>query len=296
MATTLPGFRPTLWSPNIIVKTDETLVFAGLVNRDYQGLITGKGNIVKINEVGDVTINTYAENEDMTFQTLTGANRDLVIDQAKYFAITVDDVLKAQADANLMAAAAKKAGESIGSTVDKFIAAKYPEAGIVTSGLGTAGTSLTVYATHLTAASNLLGMFSNILRYLDEAEVPASGRFMVIPPWLHSYLNYAQLVDNTNKGGMKTPNSQAYGNGYIGSIMGIDLYVSNNVSNNGTQYRCMFGNRMAISFAGQITSIKAGDVEKQMGEYIKGLYVYGAKVVRPDQLGVAYLAAGGLST
>ena len=296
MATTLPGWRPTLWSSNIIVDTDKAFVYAGLVNRDYEGEITGKGNIVRILEVGDITINDYAENSDMTTQTLTGAERDLVITESKYFNFGVDDVLAAQANAGLLGKGTQKAAFAIANTVDRFLAGKYTEAGITTSGLGSSGTSLTLYATHLTAASNLLGMYSSVLRYMDEAEVPSQGRFMVIPPWMHAYLTYAQVIDNTNKGGMKSPNSQAAGNGYIGSLMGIDLFVSNNVSTDGTQYRCPFGNRSAISFAGQITKIKSGPIEKQFGNFVAGQYVYGAKVVRPDQLGVAYLAAGGLST
>ena len=66
MAVMLSQFRPTLWASNLIVDIDEEFVGAGLVNRDYQGLITGKGNIVKINEIGDVTVNDYTENADIT--------------------------------------------------------------------------------------------------------------------------------------------------------------------------------------------------------------------------------------
>ena len=292
----LAQFRPTIWASKLIVDVDEAFVFANLANRDYQGEITGKGNIVKINEIGSITVNDYTENADITIQTLTGAQKELVIDQAKYFAFNVDDVLAAQANVNVMSAAMQKAAHALSDTVDAFIAAKYTEAGVVTSGMGTSATDLDLYATHLTASSSLLGLFTNMTRYANESDMPNSGRWFAAPPWLASYITFAGMVDDTSKGGAKFGDPISKGTGYIGSLFGWDLYSSNNVSNDGTTYRCMFGTQDAISFAGQVTKIESGRVEKQFGDYVKGLYVYGAKVVRPDHLGVAYLAAGGLST
>jgi len=289
-------FRPTLWSSNIITNTDKAFVFANLVNRDYEGEITGRGQIVKINEIGDITVNNYTEDTDITFQTLTGASRDLVIDQAKYFAFGVDDVLRAQADAGLISSASAKAGFAIADTVDSFIAAKYADAGITTSGLGTSGSSLSLYASHSSGNSNLLGFFSRVNRYMDEANVPSMGRWIVIPPWLHSYMVYANLANDAPQGGIQG-DPGAFGNGFVRNLTNLDIYASNNVDNNGsTQWRVMFGTRDAISFAGQVTMVESGRKEKQFGGYVKGLYVYGAKVVRPDRLGVAYVDDAGLTT
>ena len=89
----LAEFRPRLWSSNIIVDLDGTFIFPSLVNRDYQGVITAKGQSVIINEIGDVTVSDYTEDTDMTAQKLTGATKELIIDQAKYFYVTVDDIL-----------------------------------------------------------------------------------------------------------------------------------------------------------------------------------------------------------
>ena len=297
MAVMLSQFRPTLWASNLIVDTDKAFVFANLANRDYEGLITGKGNIVKINEIGDITVSNYTENEDITIATLTGAQKELVIDQAKYFAFNVDDVLAAQSNVAVLSGAMQKAAFAIANTVDAFVAGLYTEAGIATSGLGTSGTSLSLYAAHLTAASSLLGMFSNMNRYANEASLPTQGRWYAIPPWMASYVSFAGLVDNWSKGGNKLGDPVSKGTGYIGNVMGWDLYSSNNVSTNGsTQWRCMFGTKDAISFAGQVTKVETGRVEKQFGDYVKGLYVYGAKVVRPDHLGVVYADDGGYST
>lgn len=290
----LEGFRPTLWSRNLIVNVDKSLVFKNVVNTDYQGEITGYGNVVKINEIGDVDVNDYTEGTDISIQTLTDAQKELVIDQKKYFAFSIDEVLKAQSNVTIMEKAMMKAGFNVADTIDQFIAAKYTEAGVTTANMGTSGTSLTIYSVG-DGYDQMIGVLTNAHRYLDESNAPTQGRWMVVPPWFHQYLKFAQIVDNA-EGGMKGGDTSSFGNGFIGSAMGFNMFASNNVSNDGTQYRIMFGTPDAISYAGQVTKIESGRIEKQFGDYVKGLYVYGAKVVRPDHLGVAYLAAGGLST
>lgn len=295
MAVMLSEFRPTIWSSKLIVDVDKALVFGNVANRDYQGEITGKGNVVKINEIGDITVSNYSENEDITISTLTGAQKELVIDQAKYFAFSVDDVLAAQANVSVMSAAMQKAAHALSDTVDQYIASLYAQAGIVdTSDFGSTGASRTLYATG-GIDPNMVTMITDMHRELDEHDAPSMGRWIVVPPFMHQYLKYAQIVDNST-GGLKTADSQAMGNGFIGSGLGFNWYASNNVNVSSTQYRVMFGTPDAISFAGQVTKIESGRVEKQFGDFVKGLYVYCAKVVRPDHLGTAYIAAGGLTT
>jgi hypothetical protein len=140
----------------------------------------------------------------------------------------------------------------------------------------------------------MLGFITNAHRYLDEANAPSQGRWMVVPAFMHAYLKYAGLVDNL-EGGMKVQ-AGGMGNGFVGSVLGFDFYASNNVDNNGTQYRVMFGTRDAIGFVGQVENIETIRLEDYFADGVRGLYVYGAKVVRPDHLGVGYVAAGGLST
>lgn len=290
----LEGFRETLWSRNAIINTDKALVYGNVANRDYQGEITASGNVVKINEIGDITIGDYTEGTDISVQTLTDAQKELVIDQKKYFSFSIDSVLKAQSNVSLMDKAMMKAGFNMADNIDKFLAAKYTEAGITTANMGTSGSPLTIYSVG-DGYDQMIGVITNAARYLDESNAPTQGRWMVIPAWMHQYLKFAQIVDNA-EGGIKGGDTTRYGNGFIGNTLGFDIYASNNVSYLSTEYRVMFGTPDALSFAGQITEITASPMEKQFGDMVKGLYVYGAKVVRPDHLGVAYLAAGGLST
>ena len=78
--------------------------------------------------------------------------------------------------------------------------------------------------------------------------------------------------------------------------MGFDFYESNNVSNDGTDFRIMFGTSDAIAYAGQVEKIEAIRRENYFSDGIKGLYIYGSKVVRPDHLGVIHAQFSGLTT
>ena len=68
MADALVGFRPTIWSKNFIVNMEKALVYKNVVNTDYEGDIAGGARTVKINELGDVTINSYTEGSDIDIQ------------------------------------------------------------------------------------------------------------------------------------------------------------------------------------------------------------------------------------
>ena len=145
MADALVGFRPTIWSKNFIVNMEKALVYKNVVNTDYEGDIAGGARTVKINELGDVTINSYTEGSDIDIQNLTDAQKELVIDQKKYFAFAIDDVLKAQSNVTIMEKAMQKASFNMADVVDQYIAGLYGGAGVATSNMGTLGSPLSIY-------------------------------------------------------------------------------------------------------------------------------------------------------
>lgn len=265
------NFVPTIWAAGVLKPLYKNLIHGATVNRDYQGEITGFGDSVKINEIGDITINDYTKDSDITFQALTSAQKVLLIDQMKYFAFAVDNVDLAQAKGDVKGAAIDRAGYNMADTIDQFIAGKYSEA-------GNSVTALTV------TAGNVLVNLSNLQLELDEANVPADGRFLPIPPWYHQMLVQAATGVIGHTGVPKLMDSGVLVRGYVGELFGFNLMMSNNVNNNGTVWNLMGYNSSAITYAGQLTQIKAVEREARFDEGVKGLYVYGAKVVRPDAM------------
>ena len=293
----LEAFRPVIWSRQFIVDVDRVLVFGNIASTQYEGEITGAGSVVKINEIGDITIGDYTEDTDITVQTLTDAQKELHIDQQKFFAYQVDDIAQAQINVGIMTAASTKSAFAAANVIDQFLAGKYLEAGVRdTTTLGTDDTThQDVYAVS-TGNDGILGVITNMEIALNENDVPGN-RFIVWPSWGAGYLKNAGIVDDiagTAKPGILPTGQLAPG--FLGRLLGFDHYVSNNVSTDGTAYRVMFGAYGSLAFAQQVTRIEAIRRELRFSDMVKGLFVYGAKVVRPDHLGVAFLDPVGLSS
>jgi hypothetical protein len=172
-----------------------------------------------------------------------------------------------------------EAGFAMANDVDAYIAALHSEAGIVVGGAAATGEDIT--------STNVLKYLSIAQHKLDEANCPRNGRWMVVPPWFAHKLTLAKIVHDTS-------NSDTLAAGLIGrGIYGFDIYVSNNVVNGtpaGNNARILCGYRGAISLAVQVVKTETARPALDGGfkTLVKGLMVYGAKVVRPNTLGVLY--------
>lgn len=293
----LEQFRPKIWSDRLIIDVDRALVFRAIASTEYEGEISGAGDVVKISQLGAINISTYSEDTDITYQILDDAQLELVINKKKYFAFGIDDVAQAQSRPDVMSGAMQLAAHGIGKEIDEFLAGKYTEAGVPTTNLGTnLTTHQDVYAVS-GGSDGILGVITNMELSLNEADVPNVGRFVVWPSWGAAYLKQAGITDNI--AGNAQPGlapSGSVGPGYLGNFLGFDHYVSNSVSNNGTAYAVMFGGMGALAYAGQVARVESLRLQDHFKDAVRGLYVYGAKVVRPDRLGVAYLDPVGLSS
>ena len=110
----IQNFIPTIWSARLLNHLDKSHVYLNLLNRDYEGEIKNFGDIVKINQVGDVSIKDYTKGTDIDApEDITGEQQELKIDQAKYFNFAVDDVDNAQTNPKLMDKAMQRAAYAI---------------------------------------------------------------------------------------------------------------------------------------------------------------------------------------
>ena len=264
----LENFVPAVWASSLFVRLRKNLVHAAVVNRDYEGEIREYGDQVKINEIGAIAVTDYAKNTDMNVATLSSAQKTLIIDQAKYFNFSVDDIDKAQTKPKVIDGAMGEAGYAIGDVVDQHLAGLYTQAGNTV-------TALTV------SVGNVLQNLSNMQLALDEANVPNEGRFLPVPPWYHQYLVMATSGAVSATAVPKVFDDSMIVNGFVGQLFGFNLLMSNNVNNNSTVWNLMGFNRAAITHAQQIARIEAYRLEKQFGDGVKGLFLYGSKVVRP---------------
>ena len=276
----LENFNPAIWSAKLFVRLQKELVFAGLVNTDYEGEISEFGDQVRINEIGPVTVSDYTKYAALTWQELESAQKILYIDQAKSFSFTVDDIDAAQQKPKVMNGAMQEASYAVADTIDAFLAGLYSAAGVTnTTNLGTGSSGVSV------SSGNVIEKITYVSRYMDEANVPTEGRVAVVTPWLHQKLLLAEVGGLTATAVPKV-GPEVFMKGFIGEALGFRWYKSNNITNTSTTYHQMFFNRAAISYAGQVSKVKAVERESYFDACIKGLYLYGGKVVRPNALAV----------
>lgn len=267
-------FKPTVWSAVLLASLKKKLVYGGLVNTDYEGDIAEFGDTVTINSVSRPTISTYTPNSTtITPEQLTTAQRKLVIDQAKYFAFYIDDVDARQARGQLLPAALVEAAYGLADVADQFIA-----------GLYTGIQSANVLSGVTIASDAPDDAYDNVIVplkvLLDEANVPSEDRWVVVPPVFHGLLLRDVRFTRSDDAPGTTVKT-----GQIGQAAGFDIYMSNNTPvPSGSENVVIAGTNMAISYAQQISKTEAYRPQDAFEDAIKGLSLYGAKLVRPDAL------------
>lgn len=269
------NFIPTVWAARLLAALDKALVYGqgNVANRNYEGEITKFGDTVKIGSISDPTISNYTKNTDMAApETLNDAEQVLAIDQAKSFHFYVDSIDKAQQNVNTMDEAMRRAGYKIRDVIDQFLAAMYvnvPSANLI----GSDASPIT--PTNSTMYEYLVDL--GVL--LDQANVPTEGRFCIIPPWAHGRM----LKDSRFVAAGTPKTDERLRNGFVGEAAGFSILKSNNVPNtSATKYKIIAGHPDALSFAQQVVELSSYKPEKRFGDAVKGLSVYGGKLIRPE--------------
>lgn len=283
------NFIPSVWSASILQALDTLLVYANpaIINADYEGEIANAGDTVRITMIGDVTVSDYTPNADIAApEALTDAQLTLKITQQKYFNFQLDDVDKRQANAGLREEAARRAAYGLRKVMDSFVSGLYTDIG-TGQFIGSDAAPVTAFnVTNTKAHDQLVDLGTK----LNQTDTPEDGRWVVIPPWYEGYLEkdprYTSFGTNPNRAQLEN-GMKAGDNGLIGRAAGFDVYRSNQVPNvAGVKHKVIAGHRSAWSKAQQILETEAYRPERRFADALKGLHVYGAKVVRPDNLAV----------
>lgn len=273
-------FIPTVWAASLLAALDKALVYAqdGVCNRDYDGDVRGVGDKVKINSIGDVTIKAYSKNADIDApQELTATQQELVLNQAHYFNFAVDDVERAQSKPDVLQEAMRRSAYGLRNTADLYVAGVMQTAVLEANTIGTPASP----KDDLDTEGNAYNYLVDLAVLLDENDTPDFGRFVIVPPWFHGLLlKDARFVQSNND-----LSADILRNGQVGEAAGFAILKSNNVPHvEGGAFKIMAGHAVATSYVEQILEVEAFRPERRFSDAIKGLHVYGAKVVRPVNL------------
>ena len=266
----ISNFIPTVWSENLYSQLDKKYIAAKHCNRDFEGDIAEQGAVVNIIGVGSIDVFDYTKDTDMSNpQVLSDTLRALTIDQAKAFNFQIDDIDRAQCTPKLMDEAMKVAASALANEADKHIFSLYTQADETVNETSTTEENI---INHLIDARTKL--FANNV-------TDASDIVIEVSPQIAALILKAKID-------LATDNTDALENGCIGSIGGCKIFVSNNVVvdtvGDSNYHKCIARTKRAIAFAEQLSEITAYRPEKRFADAVKGLHLYGAKVVYPEEM------------
>ena len=284
------NFIPEIWSGKLIENFYDATVLSAISNTDYEGEIRNMGDTVNIRTTPEITIKTYVKGQTLAVENPDKAKLQLVIDKGEYFACVEDDVDQVQSDIALMDQWSKDASERMKIKIDERVLTdiltdvdsnnKGSTAGRISGdiNLGVAGTPVAV------TSSNVIDTIINMGTVLDEANAPEQDRFLVIPAKMAGYIKQSDLKDASITGDGSSP----LRNGRLGMIDRFTLYVSHNLKKtSGGEFSVIGGHKMGFTFASQMTNMETIRSETTFGNIIRGLQVYGYKVVKPEALATA---------
>lgn len=269
----LTDFAPEIWSQLLNFSLKKSLVSMNITNQDYEGEITNAGDTVHITRPSAVTVNSYSLRSNITVQEPAETQLDLAIDQQDYFAIDVEDIEQVQSNVALIPAYLEEANYSLADDADQYV-----------FGLYTAADASNVVTKTTLAANTIWDKITEAKRRLSLNNVPHQGRWMVLSPYEIELLEQSTEFQRASELG-----DDVARNGFAGRAAGFDIFESNNLTeaSDGSNVvrHCVFGHRIACTFANQVAKVEMQRRELRFSDLVKGLHVYGAKVIKPKAWG-----------
>ena len=290
-------FLPAVYSKKVLNFFRKASVAEAITNTDYAGEISAYGDSVKIIKEPVISVSDYTRGSDTSATKLTDQELTLVVDSAKAFKFIVDDIETNMSHVNFKEVASSSAAYALKDSYDAAIianmfsglSASSPDH-IIGSDSGTADATMT----HATNSVDLLGsdgtgvdplnLMARMSRLLDDQNVPEEGRWFLAGPDFYEQLGQSGSkllsVDfNAGQGSIR--------NGLVssGKLRGFDMYKSNNIAaTSSASGKVLAGHMSSTATANTILSTEVIRDPSSFGDIVRGLHVYGSKVLRPEAL------------
>ena len=294
------AFLPEIYSKKVLNFFRKASVVEAITNTDYAGEISGFGDTVKIINEPEITVHAYERGADVTKTELSDAETTLIVDTANAFKFIVDDIESQMSHVNFKEVASSSAAYALRDAFDAGVMAKMfagvstsnPDNQIGTNAAAGAGVEPASGAVDLLGSDgggvDAIDLMARMARKLDDENVPEEGRWFVAPPTFYEELaqSGSKLLSvdfNAGQGSIR--------NGLVssGKLRGFNMYKSNNIDTSGTATgKVLAGHISAVSTAQTITSTEVMRDPSSFGDIVRGLHVYGAKVLRPKALVSAF--------
>ena len=293
--TTAATFIPEIWSDEIVAAYQKNLVLANLVKKmSHAGK---KGDTIHIPKPTRGTASAKAASSQVTLIAATESEVQISINKHYEYSRLIEDITDVQAQPSLRQFYTQDAGYALAKQVDDDLFALGKSLGdsdgadwVHSNSFYIDGANgLAAYAVDTVAPTDLFTdlAFRDAVQQLDDADVPMDNRFIVIPP---SVRNTVMGIDRYNSSDFVDGRSVM--NGQIGSLYGVDVYVSSNCpvietaaenTAGGDVKAAIFGHQDAFVLAEQL-GVRTQTQYKQeyLGDLMTADTLYGVQVVRPE--------------
>ena len=294
-------FLPAVYSKKVLNFFRKASVVEAITNTDYSGEIANFGDSVKIIKEPTITVYQYERGADVTQTKLTDQELTLVVDTANAFKFKVDDIESNMSHVNWREVASSSAAYALKDAFDEGVLAAMFSGVSASSPNHVLGSDS---ATDLAAGTfdgtgNLdigfgtsehdpLDILGRMARLLDDQSVPEEGRWFVASPDFYEVLSgtASKLLSSDYNAGQGSIR-----NGLVtsGKIRGFSMYKSNNIaSTSNAAGKCIAGHMSSTATAQTITSTEVLRDPDSFGDIVRGLHVYGAKVLQDSALVSAF--------
>jgi hypothetical protein len=312
------SFIPTLWSGKLLAKFYQNTMMSEIFNTDYEGELKNQGDTVRIRLAPSISISDYTVGQNLSYEVPTPIFQDMQVNKGKYFGVQVNDVLAYQSDMNLMNMFTEDAAKQLKIAIENEVffnnfVTEGPDAANEGANAGkiSAAYNLGTDVAPIDQATpeNVLKAILRMSTVLDEQNVPEDGRWLVLSPFDRHLLMQSNLAQAYFTGDA----SSTIRTGKIGMIDRFTVYVSNllprgaagkalvagltdpatggAVSNAKLRRTMVAGTKHAGTFAMTVNKTEPLRNQTDFGDIVRGLAVYGRKVVKPEALVVAQVGS-----
>ena len=270
VANTITNFQQTIWSKSILRSLDKITSLRNHCNFQYEK-DSHNAKEVKILSVNRPTIRTYVPGTALVRESAADSSQILMLNQYRYFNFEVEDIVKAQSVPGLMEALTDEAGKGLALEGDKYVA-EVVKAAADANEIAVSASEIAL--TKGNAMSSVEDGFAVL--YGNDCKVSDTFYLEIAPKVFTTYRQ--ELTE------LSTNNPEILKKGAIGKVNNAYVCIENCLPESTTAHYNILRTEKAVAFAEQIDKVEKYRPEDAFTDAVKGLYVFGAKIVRPAEI------------
>jgi hypothetical protein len=300
------NFTPEIFSQKVLKFFRRASVVEDITNTDYAGEIENFGDTVRIIKEPVVTVSSYTRGSVVNAQDLADDQITMVVDNANAFAFKIDDIEERHSHVNFEALATSSGAFALKRKYDANVLQAISDgAGIagaddasLSGGLTTTNTALGTASSPVNVETDDAGINLMLLmaRTLDDQSVPEENRWFVAPPIFYEKMFQAgnkiaevQVTGDASsplRNGLAIPGTLAgfrcYKSTALNSTAGTDQVTLSGVATDASENVILAGHMSSTSTASHIAKTEVVRSTESFSDVIRGLHVFGRKVLRPE--------------